>query len=177
MVTFACSPIIPHTASLFIVVRPIRLVGGRGPHEGRVEVFLNGEWGTVCHDYWDLDNAQVVCRQLGYQGAATAHHSAHFGRGTGRIWLDNVRCTGRESRLDYCSHSKHTADCDHGDDAGVVCGEYMFSFCFLSKYKYFILKVTSPVSSYSGYHKLHIKLPIYHNMTLYPSSHASSVLL
>ena len=44
----------------------MRLVGGRSPNEGRVEICLNGQWGTVCDDYWSTLNGQVACRQLGY---------------------------------------------------------------------------------------------------------------
>ena len=44
----------------------MRLVGGKSPNEGRVEICLNSQWGTVCHDLWGTADAQVACRQLGY---------------------------------------------------------------------------------------------------------------
>ena len=90
--------------------------------EGRVEIFYKGEWGTVCDDYWDLRDAIVVCRQLGYTTAVRRSISAEFGEGTGRIWRDNVGCRGTENRLSSCSASYWGShNCYHSDDAGVVC--------------------------------------------------------
>ena len=104
----------------------VRLVGGNGVNTGRVEVHYYNTWGTVSDDGWDLNEATVVCRELGFPGAISSSCCAAFGRGTGPIWLDHVRCTGNEASLSLCSHrgwGRHTYG--HRDDAGVICqGEY-----------------------------------------------------
>ena len=46
----------------------IRLTDGTTQYEGRVEVCINGVWGTVCDSGWDTTEAYAVCHQLGYQG-------------------------------------------------------------------------------------------------------------
>jgi len=100
----------------------LRLVGGSWDGEGRVEVFYNGAWGTVCDDSWDINDARVVCRALGYPDAIRAPHSAHFGQGSGYIWLDNVNCVGHESSIENCAHNGwNVENCGHSEDASVVC--------------------------------------------------------
>ena len=112
----------------------VRLVNGSGPHEGRVEVVFVDTWGTVCGQYWDLLDAIVVCRQLGYYTALSAPVGT-FGEGTGPIWLSSVRCRGNEANLTRCMRStSHGTQqyCTHSRDAGVVCSGVYACVCHSS---------------------------------------------
>uniref|UniRef100_A0A669BF18 SRCR domain-containing protein n=1 Tax=Oreochromis niloticus TaxID=8128 RepID=A0A669BF18_ORENI len=104
---------------------PIRLTGsGSTRCSGRVEIYHNNSWGTVCDDGWDLNDAEVVCRQLNCGSALEVPPSANFGAGTGQIWLDNVTCSGNESSLTECQHSGFGSNtCEHGQDAAVICSD------------------------------------------------------
>ncbi|KAI2654247.1 HHIP-like protein 1 [Labeo rohita] len=104
----------------------VRLVGDQEGlrDRGRVEVYANGEWGTVCDDLWNTKNAIVVCRQLGFRHALKAAKHAEFGEGTSlKIILDDVQCEGTEETLLDCQHAGiGTHNCAHYEDAGVICG-------------------------------------------------------
>ena len=100
----------------------VRLVNGSTIYEGRVEVYHNGEWGTVCDNGWDLHDAQVVCSQLGFGQATAAIHNAFYGEGGGQIWLDYMDCIGTELTILNCSHRGWgTHYCGHWEDASVRC--------------------------------------------------------
>uniref|UniRef100_A0A2K5RX37 Lysyl oxidase homolog n=1 Tax=Cebus imitator TaxID=2715852 RepID=A0A2K5RX37_CEBIM len=100
-----------------------RLAGfPRKPYEGRVEIQRAGEWGTICDDDFTLQAAHVLCRELGFTEATGWTHSAKYGPGTGRIWLDNLSCRGTEQSVTECaSRGWGNSDCTHDEDAGVIC--------------------------------------------------------
>ena len=88
-----------------------------------MEVNLRGaEWGTVCDDYFDINDANVFCKFLGFPGATAAYHRAHFGEGSGFISLDNLHCAGSEVTPFHCPHNGFGIhNCRHSEDAGVQC--------------------------------------------------------
>ena len=118
----------------------VRLSGGSDHNEGRVEVYFNNTWGTICDSSWDINDAIVVCRMLGYSYALLARPSSYYGEGCGPIWLDSVRCTGLESSIGECYHSGwgvHSSACNHRRDAGVLC--FSESSCRYHVFDMFIL--------------------------------------
>ena len=113
----------------------VRLSGGDDELSGRVEIYWNGIWGTVCDDFWTLPDARVVCHQLGYRDARRATRNAVHGVGIGIIWLDNIFCTGNETELQDCpSNGFGNHNCVHNEDAGVVCTSKLF----VNYFKYLI---------------------------------------
>ncbi|CAM5173492.1 unnamed protein product [Eretmochelys imbricata] len=100
----------------------LRLVNGSSHCAGRVVVLHNQQWGSVCDVDWDINDAGVVCRQLGCGTALSAPGWAEFGEGSDPIWLAEVNCTGREAALTECwSGPWGDHNCNHREDAGVVC--------------------------------------------------------
>ncbi|KAK7455953.1 hypothetical protein BaRGS_00039401, partial [Batillaria attramentaria] len=112
----------------------IRLVNGSHPHEGRVELYMGGEWGTIAATRdWDWRDAQVVCNMLGYGGSgATPVGGGLFGVGDGPVWTQSLKCQGTESHLLWCPTSwlagggGRQRPPSHTLDAGVICGNWMF---------------------------------------------------
>ncbi|XP_072530156.1 scavenger receptor cysteine-rich domain-containing group B protein-like [Salminus brasiliensis] len=122
----------PFASAGFGSVSPdsVRLVGGGSRCAGRVEVLHRGQWGTVCDDNWDMSDAAVVCRELGCGEAVDALSEAHFGSGSGPIWMDDVDCSGLESTLKNCRSrlwGKH--HCSQNQNSGVICSGKKHNYC------------------------------------------------
>ena len=122
-ISFASSALIVYH---YFILTVIRLVNPYNfLRSGRVEVLHNDTWLTVCSYYyywnWNLRNANVVCRQLGYDGALLATYYAEFGRRTGQAWLKYLDCRGNETLVSQCPLGWRTHRCWDYYNAGVVC--------------------------------------------------------
>lgn len=105
-----------------ILLLVIRLASSPMTGAGRVEIYHRGRWGTICGSVWTPYNAHVVCRQLGYEGALSSLCCGIYGGGTGRVWLSDLSCSGKESSVTTCTHRGWgNNQCLHNKDAAVVC--------------------------------------------------------
>ena len=116
----------------------VRLRNGTNSSSGRLEVNYNEMgWGTVCDDLWNRADADVACKMLGQKSAISAPREAYFGEGNGTIWFDDFLCNGNESTLLQCSHAGiGIHNCQHSEDAGVVCSGkcFMYMGCVIWEY-------------------------------------------
>ena len=110
-----------HSNDVSVSCSTVTLVGGVSPHEGRLEVYHNGTWGTVCDDQFNSAAAKVVCSML--TGGLVGHFIGNlYGAGSGPIWLDNVQCNGTEKDISYCQHNVWGShNCTHSQDVSVSC--------------------------------------------------------
>ncbi|XP_031562121.1 macrophage scavenger receptor types I and II-like, partial [Actinia tenebrosa] len=101
----------------------VRLVDGRSPNEGRVEVRYNGTWGTICkskrRSY--IETADVICKMLNYKRGVRI--GTALVKGTGPILLKGLDCYGGERSIDECPHDGwlNTNGCHHKQDVRVIC--------------------------------------------------------
>ena len=106
-----------------LTVGSLRLAeGGSKPYGGRLEIYYNTQWGTVCNHFWEKVDGEIACQQLGFPGFV--NYLANYPSGsTGQdILLDNVKCFGSERTLIECSHKGFGAhNCNHTSDVGIEC--------------------------------------------------------
>jgi hypothetical protein len=106
--------------------RTLRLVGGVATGRvkaGRLEIYRDKRWRTVCAAGFGPADARVVCRQLGMRGFAMVVKPKVFGPGKGLVWRRQFACSGKEQRLEKCaSRQLHPRTCPrHATDVGVLC--------------------------------------------------------
>ena len=126
----------------------VRLVEGPTAREGRVEVYNSEAWGVVCGELWDILDASVVCRMLGYDSPLAYRQNITFEKKNDTLWLSHVQCTGNESSLSQCAHGgwgKHT--CNASQAAGVTCferewGKYVSLYVLFSVLEILVMCVT-----------------------------------
>ncbi|XP_054131002.1 antigen WC1.1-like [Melozone crissalis] len=102
----------------------VRLVGSSGRCAGRVEVYSGGSWSWVCQEGWELQDAAVVCRELGCGTALQAPGWARLGGGPGPLWPYSPECSGSEESLWECGRTERR-ECGRGGGAGAVCSEQL----------------------------------------------------
>jgi hypothetical protein len=102
---------------------------GSTSSQGRVEVFYNNEWGTVCNDRFYNNGANIVCEMLGFARSGSVASKEQYGAGTGRILLDDVKCAGTESSIFDCPHRPWgDSNCGNDEDVGVKCKGIVYHF-------------------------------------------------
>ena len=99
------------------------MVNGRTYASGRLEIYHDNVWGTICGKGFHRINANVACVQLGFYLGALSFGN-NYGAGSGKIWLDNISCRGNEFQLWHCSSSDWgNNNCSHREDVGVTCAD------------------------------------------------------
>ena len=116
-----------HTSLSGLQQGSLRLVGSSRSssylYAGRLEIYVSGEWGTICDDGWGNNEANVACKQMGFVGASSSDWTPRNDGSTNQtIWLDDVICTGSEPQLINCNHrGLGVEDCQHTGDVGIRC--------------------------------------------------------
>ena len=109
---------------------------------GRVEVLYGGHWGKICSTGWDIEDARVACRQLGYVDAVTALQGSQEFINYGIIWLDKIACTGKENDISSCSHGGWgNHDCMDYSDVGVECSNRGKLTTIIQSFRYFFFAI------------------------------------
>lgn len=97
--------------------KAVRLKYGNSSRSGRVEIYYSGSWEAICYDGWDIHDAFVACRQLGFSGADSITRES----GTGiTSSLKQVQCKGDENTLGDCVNDWSVGNCNY-EYAGVIC--------------------------------------------------------
>ncbi|XP_068712588.1 uncharacterized protein [Montipora foliosa] len=107
-----------------------RLVEGGAPSQGRVEIYINGSWSTVCDSWFGYEEGRVLCNQLGLPRLSQVYYGAYFGEGNGSILTEEYDCQGNETSLLDCFKTGYHPYCGgHYQDVGIACGPFVAAEC------------------------------------------------
>ena len=111
------------SAITLVGIVSVKLAGSVNSNEGRVEVLVDESWGVFCSNGWDMNDANIVCRELGFNKALEiVENTQRFGKSSGSVQLGNMGCFN-ETSIKYCSFDAVEAhECDTVMDPGVICG-------------------------------------------------------
>ncbi|XP_052236237.1 uncharacterized protein LOC127848005 isoform X4 [Dreissena polymorpha] len=101
-----------------LYIQEIRLVDGNSTFDGRVEIKVFNTWGTVCNDLFGIEEANVICKMIGFYSAEGFRTSSI--QGTGPVYVDNMACDANSSHINDCQYSTYH-DCSHSEDVAVTC--------------------------------------------------------
>uniref|UniRef100_A0A669EVN5 SRCR domain-containing protein n=1 Tax=Oreochromis niloticus TaxID=8128 RepID=A0A669EVN5_ORENI len=108
---------------LYLSADSVRLLKGSSLCSGRLQVKSNQRWSSVCEDDFDLQDAEVVCRELGC-GPPSHLQGALYGEVEAPVWSREFQCGGHESALLDCRSSGSVrSSCSPGKAAGLTCSE------------------------------------------------------
>ena len=106
-------------------IQGIRLLGGSSVGSGRVEIRVNNVWAQICADLWNINDALVVCRYLGFNTTQQVPLGNVFGVSTTGYWATQMRCGGQENDLNQCHYTEYinqpAETCSVGYPANVQC--------------------------------------------------------
>ncbi|XP_026109155.1 deleted in malignant brain tumors 1 protein-like [Carassius auratus] len=112
-----------HDTDAGVICSGVRLVGD-SHCSGRLEIYHNQTWMSVCDAVFDPQDAEVVCRELDCGAPVQVLGAAAFHKGDAQMWTKEIQCRGDESQIQMCPASqKH--NCSHDDHQALLCADVM----------------------------------------------------
>ncbi|XP_060553415.1 scavenger receptor cysteine-rich type 1 protein M130-like, partial [Ruditapes philippinarum] len=104
-------------------ITDVRLVGGTGQYDGRVEVKINNGWGTVCGYQIGSYDADTLCKSMGFKLTHYFSYPSVYGQGTGAIYIGYMGCSATNTHVNQCNYNfpPRRRYCSHSDDMSLVC--------------------------------------------------------
>ena len=120
-------------------VENIRLTGGSSIYEGQVEIFINGQWGTVCNDGIGINEAETLCQSLGFGPFQSTSHNTGGNTVGIPLIISNLECYKNYSHFMKCTFNQSSPMCSSAN-LGLKCN-CKYTVC--NMHKLFISEVSA----------------------------------